>query len=144
MADHEQVHCPCEHEEGEQSVWRAALLHTLEVLFYVVVFSFAIHLVMEYFGGELLTGWLSRTRLLQPILAALIGLIPNCAASVLLAQLYLSGTITFASLVAGLSSAAGIGLMVLFRSNRGLRRNLLITAALFAVSAAAGLVLSLF
>ena len=110
----------------------------------MVVFSFAIHLVMEYFGGELLTGWLSRTRLLQPILAALIGLIPNCAASVLLAQLYLSGTITFASLVAGLSSAAGIGLMVLFRSNRGLRRNLLITAALFAVSAAAGLVLSLF
>ena len=144
VVDHEQVHCPCEHEEGERSVWRAALLHTLEVLFYVVVFSFAIHLVMEYFGGELLTGWLSRARLLQPILAALIGLIPNCAASVLLAQLYLSGTITFASLAAGLSSAAGIGLMVLFRSNRGLRRNLLITAALFAVSAAAGLVLSLF
>lgn len=144
VADHEQIHCPCEHEEGEQSVWRAAVLHTLEVLFYVVVFSFVIHVAMEYFGGELLTGWLSRTRLLQPILAALIGLIPNCAASVLLAQLYLSGAITFASLAAGLSSAAGIGLVVLFRSNRGLKKNLLITAALFAVSAAAGLVLSVF
>ena len=78
------------------------------------------------------------------IVAAAIGLIPNCAASVLLAQLYLSGTITFASLAAGLSSAAGIGLVVLFRTGRSLRESLAITGLLFAISAAAGIALSFF
>ena len=144
VAEKEEIHCPCHEGEGERSVLLAAVRHTLEVLCYIVLFSALIHLVMDFVGEAALTAALSRAELLQPFVAAAIGLIPNCAASVLLAQLYLSGTITFASLAAGLSSAAGLGLVVLFRANRSLRENLAITGLLFAVSAAAGVLLSFF
>ena len=139
VAEQEQIHCPCEHDEGAEHPVLAALRHTLEVTAYVVLFSFLIHLVMERHGGAVLTDWLAAARLLQPVLAAAIGLIPNCAASVLLAQLYLSGVISFASLAAGLASAAGIGLLVLFRENRPFSKNLAITGILFVISAAAGI-----
>lgn len=139
VAEQEQIHCPCEHDEGAEHPVLAALRHTLEVTAYVVLFSFLIHLVMEQHGGAVLTDWLAAARLLQPVLAAAIGLIPNCAASVLLAQLYLSGVISFASLAAGLASAAGIGLLVLFRENRPFSKNLAITGILFVISASAGI-----
>ncbi len=144
VAEQEEIHCPCHEEEGERSVFLAAVRHTLEVLCYIVLFSALIHLAIELIGEQTLADALARAELLQPIVAAAIGLIPNCAASVLLAQLYLSGTITFASLAAGLASAAGLGLVVLFRTGRSLRESLAITGLLFAVSAAAGVVLSLF
>lgn len=144
VADHEEIHCPCHEDEGERSVLLAAVRHTLEVLCCIVLFSALIHIAMALIGEQALTGALEQARLLQPIVAAAIGLIPNCAASVLLAQLYLSGTITFASLAAGLASAAGLGLVVLFRANRSLRENLAITGLLFGVSAAAGVALSFF
>lgn len=144
VAEKEEIHCPCHEGEGERSVLLAAVRHTMEVLCYIVLFSALIHLAMALVGETALTAALSSARLLQPVVAAAIGLIPNCAASVLLAQLYLSGTITFASLAAGLSSAAGIGLVVLFRTGRSLRENLAITGLLFAISAAAGIALSFF
>lgn len=142
VAEKEEVRCPCTHDEGEAHPVLAAVRHTLEVTGYVVLFSFLIHLVMERLGGEVLADWLAGASVLQPLLAAAIGLVPNCAASVLLAQLYLSGVISFGSLAAGLASAAGIGLLVLFRENRDLRKNLAITGILFAVSAAAGVFLN--
>ena len=64
---------------------------------------------------------------LQPVFAALIGLTPNCAASILLTQLYLSGSITFSAAVAGLASGAGVGLVVLFKANPSVKQNLFIT-----------------
>ena len=143
VAEHEQVHCPCEHDEGEENIWKAAALHALEVLLYVVLFSFLIHLALESFAGRLIAGWLAQASLLQPLLAALIGLIPNCAASVLLTQLYLAGTISFASLVAGLSSAAGVGLMVLYRSRKNVRANLAVTGLLLGISVLGGVIVGL-
>ena len=79
----------------------------------------------------------------QPLLTALIGLLPNCAPSVILAELYLAGAIDLASVVAGLCTGAGVGLLVLFRVNRGLKENLGIAALLYGIGAAAGLVIQL-
>ena len=79
----------------------------------------------------------------QPLFTALIGLVPNCAASVLLTQLYLSGGIGFPALMAGLCSSAGVGLAVLFRANPSLKQNLFITGLLWAIGAGCGLVLEL-
>ena len=77
----------------------------------------------------------------QPMVAALIGLVPNCAASVLLAQLYMQGAITFGSLMAGLTAGAGIGLAVLWRVNPSWKQNLFMTGLLWAAGAAVGIVL---
>ena len=80
----------------------------------------------------------------QPVIAALIGLIPNCAASVILTQLYLSGAISFASVIAGLCTGAGIGLVVLFKVNPDKKENVKIIAVLYGIAVAAGLILEMF
>lgn len=143
MREKEPIECPCTHEEGEESVFKAALLHTAQLLFWILLFSLLIHAGMEYFGSDLLSQWITSSQFWQPALAALVGLIPNCAASVLLAQLYLAGSITFASLTAGLCSAAGIGLVVLFKTNKSKKKSFAILAILYLASLAAGLVIGL-
>lgn len=132
-----------EHHEHKQSLWFSALKHTLNIFLYVLLFSFAIGFLMELVGEEAFTAALQGMGFLQPLVAALVGLVPNCASSVLLTQLYLSGSITFASAVAGLCSGAGVGLMVLYKANKNLKQNLFITGLLWAFGAATGLVLQL-
>ena len=122
---------------------RAALAHTLNIFLWVFGFSLAIGFVMEWVGAEAFTGFLAAMGPLQPVFAALIGLVPNCAASILLTQLYLSGSITFSAAVAGLASGAGVGLVVLFKANPSVKQNLFITGLLWAIGAAAGLLLQL-
>ena len=80
----------------------------------------------------------------QPFLAGLIGLVPNCVASVLITQLFVGGQLSFAGAVAGLCTSAGVGLAVLFRVNKSLKQNLFIVALLYAVGVCAGLVCGLF
>ena len=86
---------------------------------------------------------LSGMGIFQPMLTALVGLVPNCAASVLLAQLYIEGAITFGSLFAGLTAGTGVGLAVLWRVNPSWKQNLFMTGLLWAVGGAAGMVLQL-
>ncbi|MEG0803996.1 MAG: putative manganese transporter, partial [Pygmaiobacter sp.] len=120
--------------------FRAAVLHTLNLMCWILLFSLIINAGMEFFGSDLLGRLITGSRFGQPALAALVGLIPNCAASVLLAQLYMAGSITFASLIAGLCSAAGIGLVVLFRTGKNVKKNLTVVLMLYLSALAAGLV----
>ena len=92
---------------------------------------------------ENLSRLLLQNSLWQPVLAAFIGAIPNCASSVLLTELYLSGSLTFGSVVAGLTTGAGLGLVVLFKQNHNKRQNALILAALLAIGIGAGIALQL-
>lgn len=131
------VDCHEEHEESG-SIWLAALRHTLEIFVYILVFSLVIDLVVEGVGPERFAAFLTSLGMAQPLLASLVGLLPNCAASVLLTELYLSGSIQFSSVIAGLCSGAGVGLAVLFRANPSLKQNLFITGLLWALGAFAG------
>ena len=134
--------CGCQHEEG--GILKPALHHTGEVLLFLFLFTFALNLLLELIGMENVSRILLADTIFQPVLASLIGLIPNCAASVILTQLYIDGVISFGSAVAGLCSAAGLGMVVLFRINRHRKENIMIVLLLLAVSIIAGTVLQAF
>ena len=138
----DEVDCHEEHEETS-SIFLAALRHTLEIFVFILLFSFLIGLIFESVGEDAITGILGGMGIFQPMLTALVGLVPNCAASVLLAQLYMEGAITFGSLFAGLTAGAGVGLAVLWRVNPSWKQNMFMTGLLWAVGAAAGMVLQL-
>ena len=130
--------CGCSNTSG---VWRTALWHTLRLAVYLLGFTFVLNLVLEFLGVEQLARILGRDTLLQPFLAALLGLIPNCASSVLVTELYLAGGLSFGSAVAGLSAGAGVGLAVLFRSNRPMKKNFKILLLLYGIAAGFGILL---
>ncbi len=136
----DEVDCHEEHEE-HSGIWLAALRHTLEIFLFILLFSLLIGLVFAWIGEETITAALAGMGVLQPMLTALVGLVPNCAASVLLAQLYIEGAISFGSLFAGLTAGAGVGLAVLWRVNPSWKQNLFMTGLLWAVGAVAGMIL---
>lgn len=114
------------------------LVHTLKVFAFIFLTSFALALVFELVGEDALAAALAGHTVLQPVLAAIVGLIPNCAASVAIAEFYLEGIITFGAAIAGLCASGGLGVLVLFKEGK---RNeaLAIVGGLFAISVAAGL-----
>ena len=132
--------CGCHEHHG---ILRPALYHTGKIFLCLLLFSVALEFAIHVLGMERISRILLSDSLFQPFIAALIGLIPNCASSVLLTQLYLSGVISFASVIAGLCTGAGLGLAVLFKVNRDRRENLRILGLLYAVSAGAGILLQL-
>lgn len=128
--------------EASGNFLRAALLRSLSILAFLFLATLLLGLVIVWIGEDALAALLLPGPF-QPLLAALIGLIPNCAASVLLTQLYLSGMLTFGSAVAGLCSAAGIGMLVLFRGKRRLRLYAVILAVTFGSAVLFGTLLQL-
>lgn len=119
------------------------LKHTLNIFFMILLISICLNWSFEYFGNDMLNKLLLNNSVLQPVLSAIIGLIPNCAVSVLLTMLYMSGVLTFASVIAGLSSGAGLGLIVLLKRNPDIKDSLKIISVLLGISIITGLVLSL-
>ena len=132
-------HCHC--QEGD--ILSAALRHTGGIFLFILAVNLALGGGVAFLGEERLAALLLSESLLQPLAAALLGLIPNCAASVLLTRLYLAGAVSFGSLAAGLLAASGVGLLVLFRQNPRLRENLTVLGLVWGIGAAAGLLLHL-
>ena len=129
------------HEHEENQPWPlAALRHTALTFCILLAFTFGFGLLVEGVGEETIHRLLAGLSFFQPVMAGVLGLIPNCASSVLLTQLYLDGAISFGSVLAGLCCNAGVGLTVLFRANKSLRQNLFILGLLFVLGVALGLV----
>lgn len=138
------LHELCENVGGEaegESILGSAVRHTLEVFLFLFIFTFGLNLLLELVGMKGVSRMLLSNTVFQPVLAALIGLIPNCAASVILTELYMEGAISFGSAIAGLCAGAGLGMVILWRTNRSKKENLIITLTLFAVSVISGIVL---
>lgn len=135
----EREHCECEDEEG--SVWVSAIRHTAKIFILLVLVNFALHIVFEL-GGE---DWLKASMLSVPVVSeiilAIVGLIPNCVVSVVITEAYLSGIIGLGGLFAGLLSNAGIGMLVLFRSNANMKENINIVFISCALSALVGIII---
>ena len=137
----EREHCACDEEEG--SVFVSALKHTLKIAVMLIAVNVVLNFVLGMIGVERLSGSVLNRPFIGEILLALVGLIPNCSVSVVITESYLSGLIGLGGLFAGLLSNAGIGLLVLFRTNKNLKENLVITSTLYGLSAAAGIVITL-
>ena len=129
--DEHPVHACCHHDLTDHKFdWKHPLVHCLKITLYILIFNIIFGLIVLLVGEDNLISFLGTNHLLQPILAVLIGLIPNCVSSVILTELYLAGGLTFGSIVAGLSVNAGLGLIVLFKENKNKKENLFIVLSL--------------
>lgn len=142
----------CDHDHGHGhshaggrfgivgSILMSAVSHTVQVSLFIFLVTFALVLVLETVGEDALAAFLSGNQLLAVFASALVGLVPNCSASVVITQLYLEGVLGFAPLMAGLLTSAGVGYLVLFRTSRHPRENVVIVVGLFLVACVWGLV----
>jgi hypothetical protein len=135
----EEEGCRC----GEAGVWRSTLYHTLHIFLFVLLFNVIIGFALELVGEEALGTVMRDIPVLGQLIAALVGLIPNCAASVAIATLYTKGVISAGAMLAGLLTGAGAGLLVLFRTNKKPKENLLIVAILLVTGVFFGSLLDL-
>ncbi len=135
----EEEGCRC----GEAGVWRSTLYHTLHIFLFVLIFNLVIGFALELVGEDALGKVMRDVPVLGQLIAALVGLIPNCAASVAIATLYTKGVISAGAMLAGLLTGAGAGLLVLFRTNKKLKENLVIVGILLAVGVFFGSLLDL-
>ena len=135
--------CKDEHFHCEEKIFLASIKHTLNIFIFIVVCNFVINFIMEFGGMNYLKAILLKDNIFGPFITSLIGLIPNCAGSVVLTELFLNNAISFASLIAGLLSGAGIALLVLFKTNKNKRENFMILGIVYIIGAISGLILEI-
>ena len=138
---HIEEHCREEHCGCENGIWRSALHHALHVFFFILVINVALGAVLECMGTERLALLLGGVPVLSQCVVALVGLIPNCGTSVAIATLYAKGLLSAGAMLSGLLTGAGAGLLVLFKTNKKLRVNLLFVGALLLIGVLVGALL---
>ncbi|MEG0615855.1 MAG: putative manganese transporter [Oscillospiraceae bacterium] len=133
------ANCDCEHH----GIFISALRHTIGIFIFVLIVNLVLNAVIMSVGEETVSSFLTSIKFFQPVIAAFIGLIPNCASSVILTQLFIQGGLTFGSLIAGLSTGAGLGLVVLFKANKHMKQNFAMLGGLLAIGIFAGIIVDL-
>ena len=129
-----------DHDHGWKGIVKSALVHTVQVTVFIFVITLALNAVLEVVGEDVLADFLGANPTVSVLASALVGLIPNCAASVVIAELYLEGVLGSGAMLAGLLVSAGVGLLVLVRANRHWRQNLAIVAGLYVTGVIWGLI----
>lgn len=134
----EQHHCHC-----ENGIWKSALRHTVEIFLYILLISLVLNFLIAWIGEDVLGSAVQGSPIVGTLLSGIIGFIPNCAASVIITQLYLRGVLGAGALVAGLLTGTGVGLLVLLRVNDSRRDNLCIVTFLYVTGVLTGIVIEL-
>ncbi len=133
----EEEHCHC----NENGILKSSIHHTLNIFVYIIIISFIINTIVHFIGEEAIANLLLNKPIIGPLVSALIGLIPNCAASVIITNMYLQKVISFGSMMAGLLTGAGIGLAVLFKTNNEIKENIKIVVLLYSIGVIVGIVI---
>ncbi len=133
----EEEHCHCDHN----GIIKSSIKHTINITLFILVVSFIINVFIKLIGEETISHLLLNRPILGPMVAGLIGLIPNCVSSVTLTQMYLQNLITSATMISGLLVGAGVGLAVLFKINKKIKENIKIVILLYSIGVISGIVL---
>ncbi len=135
----DEENCNCDKE----NIWLSSLTHTIKIILFIFIINFVLNIIIEYYGNDVLSKLFLKDNFLSPFLSSLVGLIPNCGASVLLTELYLGGAISFASMIAGLLTGSGVAILFLFRYNKNIKENLLILSLVYFIGTISGLIIEL-
>lgn len=136
ICEHDHCHC-------EEGIWKSAIKHTINVFIFIFIISLLLNIAIEYIGEDNLAGLISNKLVISALIASLIGLIPNCASSVILTQLYLSNVLGLAVMIGGLLVNAGVGLIVLFKVNHNQKENIGIVTGLYLIGVISAIILQL-
>lgn len=142
LCENENCHCNTG-INGISSVWYSTFRHTFNITIFIFIITFFINGIIALIGEELITDFISQNFILGPIISGIIGLIPNCASSVILTELFVENVINIPILITGVAVNAGVGLLVLFRTNKNLKENIKIVSILYFVGVFAGIILEL-
>lgn len=137
MCEHEHCHC----EEG--SIIKSSIKHTLNIFLFILLITFVLNTLIYFIGEENISNLILNMPVVGPLISGIVGLIPNCAGSVILTQLYLSNVISLGSMIGGLLVGSGIGILVLFRVNKNLKENLKILGVLYVIGVISGIIIDL-
>lgn len=129
-------HCHC----SKTSIIKSSFVHTLKITFFILLVNILLSSIID---KTILTNFTKENIFLTPLITSIIGLIPNCASSVIITELYLDNVITFGSCISGLLSGSGIGLLVLFKQNHHYKENIIILLSLILISSICGIILNL-
>lgn len=131
-------HCHC-----EKGIFKSSLIHTLKISSYILITTFLLNTLIYYLGEDTISKILLKNNFFGPFLASLVGLIPNCSASIILTELYLSKVITTGMLIGGLLTGSGIGLLVLFKVNKDKKENFFILISIYLIGVLVGIIFDL-
>lgn len=137
VCEHE--HCHCEQE----GVIKSSLKHTINVFIYIFIISFILNTVIYFIGEDNLSNLVLNKPILGPIISGIMGLIPNCASSVLLTKLYLSNVISVSCMLSGLLVGAGVGILILCKVNKNAKENAKIIGLLYIIGVIVGILLEI-
>lgn len=131
-------HCDCNH-----SILKSTLKHTFNITLFIVVVTFLLNIGMHYLGEENIGKLFLKDSFFSPFISSLIGLIPNCASSVIITELYLNGALSLASCISGLLTGSGVALLVLFKVNKNKKENGIILLTLYLIGALSGVIIEI-
>lgn len=130
----EEEHCHCDH-----GIVKSSLKHTFNIIVFIIGVSFVLNVVFLYCGNDLISKIFMKDTLFGPFLGSLVGLIPNCGASVILTEMFLKRAINLGTCMAGLLTGSGVALLVLFKSNKNIKENLCICLTLYLIGVLVGI-----
>lgn len=139
------IHDLCEHEHChcEEGIFKSAVKHTIQIFAFILVISVVLNMLIFAIGKDKLADFILNRQILGPMLAGLIGLIPNCASSVILTELFTSGVIGMGTLIGGLLVNSGLGGIVLFKVNKDMKENIKIISGLYLIGVISGIIIEI-
>ena len=126
--------CDCEH-----GIIKSSVKHTLNILSFIFVITLLLNILFEYFNQDLISKVFMKNNLFGPFIGSLIGLIPNCGASVIITELFIKGTINLGTCISGLLTGSGVALLVLIKSNKNIKENIFICTTLYLIGVLIGI-----
>ena len=135
--------CENEHCHCENSIIKSSLIHTLKTFSFIFLVSFVLHIFIHEIGEDKISNLLLNGNIFTPFLSSIIGLIPNCAGSVVITELYVNNVISFGSMLAGLLTGSGISILILFKVNNDLKDNMMILGTVYIIGVIFGILFNL-